>query len=86
MKRLLIRFHKYNLLVIIGLSAATLLAVLKFNNLAQIQFLLLLSLIFFYLSWALIYHFLDKSLTLEVMLEYILTSLLAIVVLYGVLL
>ncbi len=39
-----------------------------------------------YLIWAAIHHKLDKSLTLEVYLEYLLTAILALILLMGVLL
>ena len=38
-----------------------------------------------YLVWALIYHKKDKSLTLEVILEYVLTAALVLIVFIGVL-
>ena len=86
MKKVLLQLHRYNFFIIFGFALATMFAVLNVTTLPQVQFLLILSLIFFYLSWALVYHFIDKSLSLEVILEYILTALLSIVVLYGVLL
>jgi hypothetical protein len=45
-------------------------------------FILLIS-ILVYLIWALIHHRRDKSLTLEVFIEYLLTGLLALVLLAG---
>ena len=86
MKKTLLKLHRYNFLIIFGPALLVLITVLKTTTLPGVQFLLILSLIFFYLSWALVYHFIDKSLNLEVILEYILTALLSIVVLYGVLL
>ena len=86
MKKTLLKLHRYNFLIIFGPVLLVLITVLKTTTLPGVQFLLILSLIFFYLSWALVYHFIDKSLNLEVILEYILTALLSIVVLYGVLL
>lgn len=84
--KVLLRVHKYNFLLILGLALAALVAILKLGGLPQIQFLIVLSLVFSYLAWAVGYHLLDKSLTLEVSLEYILTALLALVVAYGTLL
>ena len=51
--------------------------------LVQFQILVMLSVL--YLGWALLHHNLDKSLTLEIIIEYVLTALLAMVILYGVL-
>lgn len=86
MTRIFIRLHRFNLLIILFAAFFSILGLLKFSTIPQVQFLIVLSLIFFYLAWALMYHLLDKSLTLEVTLEYVLTALLAVVVLYGVLL
>lgn len=81
----LLKLHKYNFLLVLVLALVTLVGVVKLQCLPQVQFLLVLCLTFFYLTWALLYHKLDKTLTLEVMLEYILTALLALVVAYGAL-
>ena len=83
---LFLKLHRFNLIVILSVGLFSILGLLKFSTIPQVQFLIILSLIFFYLAWALSYHLLDKSLTLEVTLEYVLTALLAVVVLYGVLL
>ena len=85
MKRRFLKFYRFNALIILLAAAAALLTVLKLQTFPQMQFLVVLVLVFFYLTWAITYHLLDKSLTLEVMLEYILTALLALVVAYGVL-
>lgn len=39
----------------------------------------------FYLLWAIIHHYFDKSLTLGIFLEYLLTAVLALILLMGVL-
>lgn len=62
-----------------------LVGILKLQSQPQAQFSVLLALVLLYLAWALIHHILDKSLTLEVSLEYILTALLALIFFYGVL-
>lgn len=84
--KLILKLHQYNFFLIIGSSLIAIFTVIKFSMLPQLQFLIVLTLIFFYLGWALIYHLVDKSLNLEVTLEYVLTALLAVVVLYGILL
>lgn len=77
---------KLNNVMLVLISAfVALVAVLKFNNLPIIQFQILVSLVLFYLIWALFHHSLDKSLTLEVGLEYILTASLALIFFYGLL-
>ena len=83
---LFVKLQRFNLAIILGVAFFSILGLLKFSTIPKVQFLIVLALIFFYLAWALVYHLLDKSLTLEVTLEYVLTALLAVVVLYGVLL
>lgn len=85
-KKVLVKAHKYNLILVIVLALTSLVAIVRLQGLPQVQFLVVLCLVFSYLTWALLYHKLDKTLTLEVMLEYILTALLALVVAYGALL
>lgn len=65
-------------LVIIGLS-------FLLRGDPQIQLNLLIMAVFLYLSFSFIHHFLDKSLTLEVIIEYILIAWLSIVLLIGLL-
>lgn len=85
-RKTLLKIHKFNFLIIFGLALASFLTIIRLSGSPQIQFLIVLCLVFFYLLWAISYHLLDKSLTLEVAIEYILTALLALVVAYGVLL
>ena len=51
----------------------------------KIQLSLLLGATFVYLLWAFIYHKKDKSLTLALYLEYLLTAVLVLILLLGVL-
>ena len=80
------KLHKYSILVVVLTSAISLVLILKLQYLPQVQFLVATVLVMFYLIWALAYHFMDKTLRLEVMIEYVLTALLALIVLYGILL
>jgi hypothetical protein len=84
--RLSLKINLHSVIFIIILSVLSTILVLKLQSFPQVQFLIVTALIFFYLTWALFYHFKDKSLSLEVMLEYILTALLALVCFYGILL
>jgi hypothetical protein len=84
-KRLLLKFSQYHIVILIFLSIAAIFGTLKYQFLPEIQFTILGSLILVYLLWAFVYHKLDKTLNLEIMLEYILTALLALVILYGLL-
>jgi hypothetical protein len=82
-KRLLIKMQKYHLAVFLAVAAFGAFEILQFKTTPAIQFFIITFLAIVYLAWASIYHLLDKSLNLEVMLEYILTALLVLVVFYG---
>ena len=84
--KLFIKLHKHNIFWIIFASTLALILMLKlqFNELAQ--FGVLFSLVLFYLIWALGYHLEDKTLRLEIMIEYILIAVLALIFFYGILL
>ncbi len=59
-------------------------ALFKFQDLARHPFYVMLSACFLYLIWALVYHKFDKSLTLNIYLEYLLTAALVLVLMTGV--
>lgn len=80
------RLHKQSATTLFVISIVASLAILKFQNLPKMQFQILVILSLIYLSWALLHHTLDKSLTLEIVIEYVLTALLALIILYGLLL
>ena len=84
--KILSKLQKFNLFIIALGAVITLLVVLKLQYLPQVQFLVMTIMIMFYLLWALAHHFIDKSLTLEIVIEYVLTALLALIILYGILL
>ena len=54
-----------------------------FHSQRNLQFELLILLVIVYVSFSMLHHYLDKSLTLETMLEYILIASLAVVLLLG---
>lgn len=78
--------QKYNFLLIIAVASLALVGILRFSHLHLVKLLIISILIILYLFWALLRHFLDKTLNLEIILEYILTAALALVVLYGLVL
>ncbi len=80
------KLQKYTLAIIIVSCVVTFFIMVKLQYLPQVQFLTATILVMFYLMWALIHHQIDKSLNLEVVVEYVLIALLALVVLYGVIL
>ena len=80
----LITKRKLNALFIFSLTIISLMLILKSGN-AQSKLTVFISSIFIYLIWAYIYHLKDKSLTLATFLEYVLTAVLAIILLMGIL-
>ncbi|OGE14408.1 hypothetical protein A3F00_03365 [Candidatus Daviesbacteria bacterium RIFCSPHIGHO2_12_FULL_37_11] len=84
--KLFLKLHKHNFLIVIAAAFIALILVFKFQGIPIVQYTILTFLVAFYLLWATAFHHFDKSLKLEVMIEYILTALLALVILYGVLL
>lgn len=80
------KLQRYGFLIIVLTSAVSLMLILKLQYLPQAQFLVATVLVMFYLTWALVHHFADKTITMEVMIEYVLTACLALIVLYGILL
>lgn len=80
------KIYKHNLAFIVVAAFIALIGIMKFQGMKKVQFFIMVSLVVVYLIWAIIYHYLDKSLSLEVVLEYVLTAALAIIFLYGTLL
>ena len=78
--------QKYNFLLILAAAFFALVGILTFGQMYTVKLLIISILIILYLFWALLHHFLDKTLNLEIVLEYILTAALALVVLYGLVL
>ncbi len=74
-KRLIFILHLSTLLLIL-VSAVQ--AFIHFKSLPSMQLYVVFAAIFAYIGWGAIYHFLDKRLTLRLLLEYILIGLLAL--------
>ncbi len=74
-----------SILIFAIITLVALVGLLQFRSLPLAQFQTLVALAFFYLGWAIIHHYLDRTLNLEVAIEYVLIALLAIVILYGIL-
>ncbi|KKQ67280.1 MAG: hypothetical protein US86_C0001G0207 [Candidatus Daviesbacteria bacterium GW2011_GWA2_38_24] len=70
-----------HLFLVFSIIAFAALLIFKQNTLLKINIVALTSII--YLSMALVHHYKDKTLTLEVIIEYVLIALLAIVVVSG---
>ncbi len=86
MRKKILKLQKYSPFFILLSSILAFSAVLKFQGFTFVQFVILTILSVLYLSFALTHHFFDKSLSFEIMLEYVLTVLLALIILYGLLL
>ena len=70
---------------IISLSIITIIWVWKLRTFPNLQIRTLIISSIVYLIWAYMYHYFDKSLTVGVYMEYLLTALLALILLLGVL-
>ena len=81
----LIDLRQYSILLLLVFTAVSVVVVLRYHNSPKVQFQIFVALAIAYLTWSLLHHSLDKSLTLEVVIEYVLTALLALVILYGLL-
>ncbi len=77
---------KHPVTILILAAVITVIGLLRFQFDSHLQFLILSVLVLFYLGWAIAYHHFDKSLRLEIILEYVLTAALALIFFYGLLL
>lgn len=84
-RRIFRKLQKYHVVIFISVALVALVGVLFYRNNPSYQLAIIFTLIVGYLAWALNYHRLDKSLNLEVVLEYILTALLILIIFYGIL-
>lgn len=82
MKKLHLTASMLALIIVALLSAVTL---LKFSYVPFIQVFVLIGFGIFYILWSIFHHRMDKSLTLEVFLEYLLTAGLVFILLAGTL-
>lgn len=80
------KIQRGNIWWMISAAFLALILVLKFQTNAQAQFGIMTVLDIFYLIWAINYHLNDKTLKLEIMIEYVLIAALALIFFYGVLL
>lgn len=73
-------------LPVLSLSSLVLLGLFfRFGGQPTWQLLTIVALVIIYLLWALIHHLFEKNLSLEIFLEYCLTALLVIIMVYGLL-
>ncbi len=71
---------------IVSLTLVTIIWIWKLSFFPILQLRTLVIAAIAYLVWAFMYHYMDKSLTLSIFIEYLLTAVLAIILLTGVLL
>lgn len=67
------------------LTAAAVYLIFKNRNSPNLLFIVMLGAASIYLAWAAIFHKIDKSLTLPIFIEYLLTAVLVLILLMGVL-
>lgn len=79
------RLSKFSVPIFLITNGVALFLMIRSHNNPSLVFSIFSMLGIIYLSWAFLHHFLDKSLTLEVMIEYVLTAALALVILYSLL-
>lgn len=84
-QKLFRKLQKYHVLIFVSASLIAVGGMLTFRNNSNYQLSILTVLVVGYLAWAINYHRLDKSLSLEIVLEYILTALLILIIFYGIL-
>ena len=68
------------------LTLASIFLIFKNRNSPNLLIYIMLGVASIYLAWAAIFHKIDKSLTLPIFLEYLLTAVLVLILLMGVLL
>lgn len=81
-KALFLKQQNYLLFSLVML-VLVILILFRLQNFPLTQFRILIVLVLGYFGWALYHHYQDKSLTLEIIVEYVLTTLLVTVILLG---
>lgn len=74
-----------NNIFFLALTVAAIYLIFKNRNSPNLLFIVMLGAASIYLAWAVIYHKIDKSLTLPIFLEYLLTAVLVLILLMGIL-
>lgn len=74
-----------NNIFFVVLTLASIYLIFKNRNSTNLSLYIMLGVSSIYLAWALIYHKIDKSLTLPIFLEYLLTAVLVLILFLGVL-
>ena len=77
--------RKYSIYFWSSLVITTIVVITRPDTAAVIRFQALIFLTIAYLCWALIFHIIDKSINLEIVIEYLLTATLTLVILYSLL-
>lgn len=74
-----------NNIFFVVLALASIYLIFKNRNSTNLLLYIMLGVSSIYLAWASIYHKIDKSLTLPIFLEYLLTAILVLILVLGVL-
>lgn len=78
--------HKQTIYILITTIIVTIFALFKLAYNPGLQFSILAGIVFLYLGWAIFYHHIDKTIRLEIVIEYVLTAALALTFIYGIIL
>lgn len=77
--------RKYSIFFWLILAVTTAVVALRPEVMPYVRFQAFIFLTIAYLAWALVHHIIDKTISLEIVIEYLLTATLAIVILYSLL-
>jgi len=80
------RLHKHTIYILLATVLVAAIAIFKLADQPNLQAGILTGIVFIYLAWAIFYHHIDKSIRLEIIIEYVLTAALALTFMYGILL
>ncbi len=78
-----ITHHLFHYAILLLIIFGGLLAFFSFRGYPQTQFLIGLVVAFAYTIWGIIHHLVERNLTVKIIIEYLLISLLAIVILWN---
>lgn len=77
--------RKFGIYFLILLALTTLVVLFRPEVTPFVRLQSLIFLTISYLAWAFVYHIVDKTISLEIVIEYLLTASLALVILYSIL-
>lgn len=79
------KLHRFSLLIFGGFFGLMLVSLYLFKNDPVMRFQAIIALAINYTAWAIFHHYLDKTLTLEIVIEYVLIACFVLVILSSIL-